>query len=395
MFKKIDFSLVLKKITENHAYRVRDAFMQAENTYVRIDQKKYINFCSNNYLDLAGHPAIKKALVQSLDLFDVGSGASSYVSGYTRLHQQLEEKIADFLGRPKALCFSSGYLANVGILQALMSSRDIIFQDKLNHASLIDGALLSGAKLSRFPHKSYEALSQLLLQSSGNQQGLIVSDGVFSMEGDCADITQLSELSRKHNATLYIDDAHGIGVIGEGGKGSVAGFGYSCDDVPILVGTFGKAFGLMGAFVVGDDSFIEYLTQKTRTAIYSTAFPPAIAGALMKSIDLVMLESWRREKLLSLIAYFKKKMQLYELPVLASNTPIQPVMMGESYLALHVSQVLLDQGFYVRAMRAPTVPEGRARLRITLTAAHEESHIDALSEALANAFFSVKRKKDE
>jgi 8-amino-7-oxononanoate synthase len=395
MLKKIDFSLALKKITENHTYRIRDALLQHEEAYVYFGQKRHINFCSNNYLNLAGHPAIKKALITSLDQFDVGSGASSYVSGYTCLHQQLEEKIADFLGRPKALCFSSGYLANTGVLQALMTSRDIIFQDKLNHASLIDGALLSGAKLSRFPHKNYEALSRLLLNTNQQQQGLVVSDGVFSMEGDLADIAQLSTLSHQHNAALYIDDAHGIGVMGENGKGAVAGFGFSCDQVPILAGTFGKAFGLMGAFVTGDDSLIEYLIQKTRTAIYSTALPPAIAGALIKSIDLVILESWRREKLASLITYFKKKMKLYKLPVLASDTPIQPVMIGESSLALQMSEALFEQGFYVRAVRTPTVPQGQARLRITLTAAHEEHHIDAFSEALANAFFSAKRNNND
>ena len=283
-------------------------------------------------------------------------------------------------------------MANLGSIQALLTRQDLLFQDKLNHASLIDGARLSGAKLVRFKHADNIALDQLIAQQSNHRRALIASDGVFSMEGDIASIPSLISTAQKNNALLYIDDAHGIGVLGKEGRGTVAGYDFLHHEVPILVGTLGKAFGLMGAFVVGDHDLIDYLIQKTRTGIYSTALPPAIASAALVSINIVKEESWRREKLTSLIGYFRKKMQEYNFPALNSNTPIQPIIVRKDKLASQLSAYLFDQGFYVSAIRAPTVPIDSARLRVTLTAGHTEAHIDLLCEALSRGFTLFKPK---
>jgi len=352
-----------------------------------------VNFCSNDYLGLANHPEVVRAFIAAAEKHGVGSGASHLVTGHGVEHEALEEALAAFTGREKALVFSTGYMANMGAISALADQTATIVADKLNHASLIDGARLTRAHSLRYRHADADHARELLngLDESIETR-LLVTDGVFSMDGDVAPLRELARHARSAGAWLIVDDAHGLGVIGATGRGSCEHFGLSGSDVPILVGTFGKAFGTFGAFVAGDADLIEYLLQKARTYIYTTALPPAVAAATRAALRVSERESWRREKALALATRFTTALRVL-VPAAPDLRPresqpgstIVPVILGEAARALAVSKALENKGFLVSAIRAPTVPAGTARLRVTFSAAHEEAQVDALLAALAQA----------
>lgn len=341
-----------------------------------------LDFAGNDYLGLAQDPRVSKAQAAGARRYGAGAGASHLVSGHLEVHDALEEALAEWTGRERALLFSTGYMANLGVLQALADRHTAIFQDRLNHASLIDGAVLSDARSRRFHHRDTNDLEGLLSRSEYAHK-LIVSDGVFSMDGDIADIESLVTTAQRHHAWLMIDDAHGVGVLGDNGSGC-AGSAWSSAEVPILVGTLGKALGTAGAFVAGDAALIEHLIQFSRSYIYTTAQPPAIAAATLKALAIVQSEPEHRERLNANIAYFRQAAQHLGLPLSASATAIQPLVLGEEARTLHWAAQLQALGIDVGAIRPPTVPNGEARLRITLSARHTRDQIDHLLEALAS-----------
>ena len=294
----------------------------------------------------------------------------------------LEEELANFTGRERALLFSTGYMANMGVMAALMGKGDVVYHDKLNHASLLDGGLLSGAHFKRYLHKDINNLQLKILRNQTSRKSMIVTDGVFSMDGDCASLPSLVAIAQQNNAYLMVDDAHGFGVLGKSGAGLVEKYQLDQYQVPLLVGTFGKAFGTSGAFVAGSEVMIETLIQKARTYIYTTALPPAIAAATRASLQRVQQDGWRREKLKMLIERFKAGAKQIGLAVMPSESAIQPVLLGSSHKAMQASEYLLKQGLWVSAIRSPTVPQGGARLRITFSVSHNEQHIDQLLSAL-------------
>ncbi len=339
-------------------------------------------FCSNDYLGLAAHPEVRAAFQRGAERYGVGSGAAHLISGHSRAHHALEEELAAFTGRPRALLFSTGYMANLGLVSALMGRGDQLFEDRLNHASLIDAAQLSRARLRRYAHGDMSVLGDQLDQAPVGER-MILTDGVFSMDGDLAPLPELAALARRHRAWLMVDDAHGLGVLGESGAGSLEHFGLGSAQVPILMGTLGKALGGFGAFVAGSDDLIETLIQQARSYIYTTAPPPALAEAVRASLRLVRDEPWRRERLGQLVARFRAGTAKLGLPLMTSTTPIQPLLAGSAERALAWSRQLEEQGILVTAIRPPTVPEGSARLRITLSAAHSDDQLERLLAALA------------
>lgn len=372
----------LTAIEQQALYRRRRVMDTPQGVDIVADGRRLVNFCSNDYLGLANHPEVVAALQRGAARYGAGSGAAHLVSGHSHAHHALEEELAAFTGRERALLFSTGYMANLGVIAALAERGATVFEDRLNHASLLDGALLSGAKLKRYAHADSESLRAALVASDAKTR-LIASDGVFSMDGDVAPVVELAQVAREHKAWLVIDDAHGLGVIGAEGRGTLAQHGLGQDDVPVLVGTLGKAFGTFGAFVAGCEELIEFLIQRARTYIYTTALPPAVAEATRTALRIAREESWRREHLQRLITRFRAGAEQLGLRLLASNTPIQPVILGANETALRASQTLMDAGFWVGAIRPPTVPPGTARLRITFSAAHDENQVDRLLEALA------------
>lgn len=345
-----------------------------------IDAKAVVNFCSNDYLGLTNDARVIAAFKKAVDDYGVGSGSAHLICGHSPAHHALEEELAEFTGRKRALLFSTGYMANLGAMTALAGRGDSVFEDKLNHASLLDGGLSSGAIFKRYPHADLKQLEKLLTKASG--QKLVVTDGVFSMDGDVTPLRDLANLAKQHAAWLMVDDAHGFGVLGKNGGGLVEQLNLTSDDVPILMGTLGKAFGTFGAFVAGSEILIETLIQSARTYIYTTALPPAIAEATRESLKIVIAETWRREKLQALIAQFKSGAAQLSLPLMPSDSPIQPLLIGDSSRATRMSERLLEAGFLVSAIRPPTVPKGKARLRITLSALHEFEEVARLLETL-------------
>lgn len=340
-----------------------------------------LDFSGNDYLGLAQDPRVSEAQAAGARRYGAGAGASHLVSGHLEVHDALEDALARWTGRERALLFSTGYMANLGVLQALADRHTALFQDRLNHASLIDGAALSGARSRRFHHRDTSDLENLLGRSESAHK-LVVSDGVFSMDGDVADIASLVAVSQRHNAWLMIDDAHGVGVLGENGSGCV-GSSWNSADVPILVGTLGKALGTAGAFVAGDAALIDHLIQFSRSYIYTTAQPPAIAAATLTALEIVQSEPEHRANLNANIAYFRREALSVGLPLTTSVSPIQPLILGDETRTLHWAMQLRQKGMQVGAIRPPTVAKGEARLRITLSARHQEGDIDRLLEALA------------
>lgn len=372
-----ELSSELDALKNQQLFRSRQTIEGPQGAQVQIDGAMYDNFSSNDYLGLANYPSVIKAFQQAAERYGVGSGSAHLICGHSVEHQALEEELAVFTGRERALVFSTGYMANLGAISALTKKGDEVFQDKLNHASLIDGGRISGAQVKRFPHGDMNRLQQLL-EKSLSEKKLIVSDGVFSMDGDEAKLNGLADLAKKSNAMLMIDDAHGIGVLGEKGGGLLEKCGLSQQQVPVLMATLGKGLGTSGAFIAGSDELIEILIQRARTYIFTTAMPPAIMAATRQSLKLCQEESWRREKLQSLVARFRLGAKQLGLNLMPSNTPIQPVILGSNEAVMSASHYLKENGILVGAIRHPTVRKSSERLRITFSANHTESQVDKL-----------------
>ena len=372
----------------DHLERHRRVLHGNHPVEVLADGEALLNFSSNDYLGLASHPDLVAALKSAADSHGVGSGASALVTGFREEHQLLEQELAQFLQCEKVLLCSSGYLANLAVATSLAGKGDVIIQDKLCHASLIDAARLSEARLSRYGHVDMAGL-QRRLAAAGEGNILVVSDGVFSMDGDTAPMKDMVNLCRKHQAWLAVDDAHGIGVYGPGGRGSVAAAGFNSLDVPILTGTLGKAFGCFGAFVAGSEKLINHLVNEARSYIYTTAMPPALAAAARAALHRVIEDEWRRENLQALIRHFRQGARNRGLVLMDSDSPIQPMIIGDSRATLELAAALRKQGYLVVAMRPPTVRKGTSRLRITLTAAHQTAQLDALLDAITMATADV------
>jgi 8-amino-7-oxononanoate synthase len=366
---------------QQHLYRQRLCHDGAQTVQLHIDGKTYLNFSSNDYLGLASQPQLIAQAQQALSQYGLGAGAAHLVTGHQRPHHDLEQRLATFTQRQQSLLFSTGYMANLGVISALINRHDALFMDKLNHASLLDAALLSRAQVHRYRHRDVSHLAQLLAHSTARHK-LIATDGVFSMEGDVAPLADIAALAKQHDAWLMVDDAHGLGVLGNKGGGSLAHFELSTVDVPILMGTLGKAFGGFGAFIAGDGLLIDYLIQRARPYIYTTAMPAAMASALIMAVDWVEQADDRRAHLHQLIQSFQQLANQKRLPILASDTPIQAVMVKQADKAVALSRRLFQQGILVTAIRSPTVPHNSARLRITLSAHHQLSDVERLIGAL-------------
>ncbi|HEN8733173.1 TPA: 8-amino-7-oxononanoate synthase [Pseudomonas putida] len=365
-------------------YRQRPLLESPQGPEVVVDGQRLLAFCSNDYLGLANHTEVIAAWQAGAERWGVGGGASHLVVGHSTPHHQVEEALAELTGRPRALLFSTGYMANLGAITALVGQGDTVLQDRLNHASLLDGGLLSGARFNRYLHNDPASLASRLDKAVGNT--LVVTDGVFSMDGDLADLPALADVARARGAWLMVDDAHGLGTLGAQGGGIVEHFGLGVDDVPVLIGTLGKACGTAGAFVAGSEALIEALVQFARPYIYTTSQPPALACATLKSLELLRRETWRREHLAALIRQFREGAQQMGLQLMDSPTPIQPIVIGDSAQALRLSRLLRERGLLVTAIRPPTVPAGSARLRVTLSAAHSEAQVQLLLNALAECY---------
>lgn len=377
----LNYQEELNKIESQFLLRKRMQVTQREDSIISCNNKKLISFCSNDYLNLSQHPDIINAFKLAVDQYGVGSTSSQMICGYNSLQHKLETELAKFFGKPRALVFSTGYMTNLGLLTTLISKNDIILADKLCHASLIDGMRYSGTRFIRYKHNDMKHLN-MLLEKYKSQSKWIVTGGVCSMGDGVAPLLEIIKLKNKYHAKLILDDAHGVGVLGLLGKGIIELFGVDVEGVDLLVGTFGKAFGGFGAFVVGNDELIEYLLQKCRTLIYTTALPPAIIQAMLASLTVVKKEVWRREKLQELIDHFRRKAKQLDLSLLNLNTPIQSIIIGCNEKLLQINQKLLDVGFWVGAIRPPTVPLNTARLRISLNVSHTIDQIDNLLEKI-------------
>lgn len=381
----------LQRRREQHLYRQRRILQTAQTPAQTLDGRELIAFCSNDYLGLAAHPEVIAAFQQAAATYGVGSGASHLVNGHSAEHHALEEELAAFCGRSRALLFSTGYMANMGVIAALVGRGDAVFEDRLNHASLLDGGLLSGARFQRFRHNDTAHLARLLVASEQRRK-LVVVDGVFSMDGDLAPLHALAASCQQHQAWLMVDDAHGFGCLGPGGEGVTGHFGLDQQQVPVLMATLGKAAGTAGAFVAGSETLIETLIQFARPYIYTTAMPAAVAAATRASLRVMQRETWRRQHLQALVRRFRQGATAYGLQLQDSVSPVQPVILGDEVVTLGVAAALEQRGFLVVAIRPPTVPAGSARLRITLSAAHSEQQVDALLANLAEVMQRIRRE---
>lgn len=391
----------LARLKAAKLYRTRRVVEGGHGVAIRVDGKSCLNFCSNDYLGLAADPRVAEAARAALAATGTGSGAAALISGYNREHARLEEALADFVRRPRALLFSSGWAANLGVPRALLGRGDALIADELNHASLIDGGRLSGARYRRVAHRDLEGFERAL-QEAGTPdsafgirgspvQSLLISDSVFSMDGDLADVPGLARLARRYGAALMIDDAHGFGVLGANGRGALEHFVAHCGapevGPEIYVATLGKALGCAGAFVAGSATLIEFLIQRARSWVFSTAPPPAIAAAARCALGICASRegAQRRAQLFANVARFREGARAIGIALAEQQapTPIQPLVLGDEARALKLSRHLFERGFWVVAIRPPTVPAGTARLRLTLSASHTQAQIEALLEALA------------
>lgn len=378
-----DIEQRLREQEQQNRYRRRRMVESPQGPTVQIDGRKLLNFCSNDYLGLASDARVRAAFKQGIDDWGVGSGAAHLVCGHSKPHRELEQAMADFTGRPRCLLFSSGYAANIGVINGLLSVGDRVFEDRLNHASLLDGGWISRAEFQWFEHGDVDSLLTQLKSCSGIPgRKMIVSDGTFSMDGVLCPLKEIVRLGQQHQAWIMIDDAHGFGVHGVQGCGIVDPDQYGIDDVQILMGTLGKAFGTHGAFVAGSEELIETLIQKARTYIFSTALPPSIAVATLTSLEILRGEEWRRERLRNHVQRFRRGAEQIGLSVMPSDSPIQPMLVGTEIAALTLSAHLEELGLLVMPIRPPSVPDGTSRLRITLTAGHSEEDVDQLLGAL-------------
>ncbi|MFJ2988039.1 8-amino-7-oxononanoate synthase [Collimonas sp. NPDC087041] len=370
----------LAALQEQKLLRKRRIVDGPQGPLLDVDGRQYLAFCSNDYLGLANHPALHAAAAAGLEKYGVGASASALISGHTSVVEELEQALAAFVGMPRALHFSTGYMANMGTIPALVGPGDVVFSDRLNHACLIDGARLSGAQFRIYPHADVARLEQLLAKSSSPRK-LIVTDAIFSMDGDIAPLPELLALCEKYDAWMLVDDAHGFGVLGPQGRGSLAHFGIQSQRI-LYMGTLGKAAGVAGAFVAGDALLIEWLLQRARTYVFTTASPPLLASALLAAVKVMQDEDWRHQHLRELIARLRSGLAGLPWPLLPSETAVQALIVEDNQLALDLMEGLREQGIWVPAIRPPTVPKGTARLRISLSAAHSIEQVDQLASAL-------------
>lgn len=363
--------------------RRRRVLESAQGPQVCVDGRAVLSFSSNDYLGLAADARIAEAAIASIRRDGVGTGASHLVSGHHATHEQLESVLAEFVGMPRAVLFSSGYLANLAVVGVLAGRSSEIFADRLNHASLNDAMILTRAKCRRYAHCDLDALDALLVQSGATEK-IVVTDSVFSMDGDLAPLPEIARLCERHGAWLVVDDAHGFGVLGSDGAGTLSHFGLHGEYIA-YVGTLGKAAGVSGAFVAGSAPLADLLIQRARSYVYTTASPPALAAAVLKSVELIRSEGWRRARLAGLVARLRTRLKLRRWQLAASNTAIQPLIVGDNADALQLGAMLEARDILVPAIRPPTVPKGSARLRISLSAAHTDADVDTLIEALHDA----------
>jgi len=363
--------------------RSRRLLESPQRARVTVDGRDYVAFCSNDYLGLAADSRVAAAAAAGIARYGVGAGASHLILGHGTAHHELELALARLLQQPRALLFSTGYMANIGVVSTLVGRGDAVFADRLNHASLNDAVLVSRATFKRYPHNDVDALARLLEKTPARRR-LIVTDGVFSMDGDLAPVAELLALCERHDAHLFIDDAHGFGVLGEQGRGTLAHLGVSSPRI-IYMATLGKAAGVAGAFVAASNELIETLLQSARTYVYTTAMPPLLAQALLCSLDMLAMEEWRRQRLRELVRQLQQGLAGARWPLLPSLTPIQPLLVGDNAQAMVLSARLADAGLLVPAIRPPTVPQGTARLRISLSADHHQDDVARLVAALVQA----------
>jgi 8-amino-7-oxononanoate synthase len=385
----------LKNLKIAGNYRIRRKRDSGNSHIFVYKNKNYLSFASNDYLSLSDDKRIINSAKKSLDKYGFGTSSSPLISGYTKSHFKLEEEISKFLGQEKTLLFSTGYQANMGVIKSLVNRKDNIFADQLNHASLIDGSILSRANFKRYKHSDIKNLENLISNSKSLANNLIISDSLFSMDGDLANLKKLKTLSKKSNSLLLIDEAHALGVFGKSGEGLISEHGLNNEDNIFLTGTFGKSVGTYGAFFSGNSDYVEYVMQKARSYIYSTSIPVNAVEATRKSLKIIEKESWRREKLFSLIQYFKKNIKKINYESLDSDSQIQVIIIGKSIDAINVSEELLKKGIYLPAIRPPTVEEGKSRLRVSLTVNHEESDIDYLINILDTISRNLVQSKND
>jgi 8-amino-7-oxononanoate synthase len=385
----------LKNLKIAGNYRIRRKKDSGNSHIFVYKNKNYLSFASNDYLSLSDDKRIINSAKKSLDKYGFGTSSSPLISGYTKSHFKLEEEISKFLGQEKTLLFSTGYQANMGVIKSLVNRKDNIFADQLNHASLIDGSILSRANFKRYKHSDIKNLENLISNSKSLANNLIISDSLFSMDGDLANLKKLKTLSKKSNSLLLIDEAHALGVFGKSGEGLISEHGLNNEDNIFLTGTFGKSVGTYGAFFSGNSDYVEYVMQKARSYIYSTSIPVNAVEATRKSLKIIEKESWRREKLFSLIQYFKKNIKKINYECLDSDSQIQVIIIGKSIDAINVSEELLKKGIYLPAIRPPTVEEGKSRLRVSLTVNHEESDIDYLINILDTISRNLVQSKND
>jgi len=378
--RRTELSSRLDHLQQAGLIRRRRRIGGPQGPHLSVDGARFLAFCSNDYLGLANHPSLAEAARRALDEFGVGAGASAHICGHMAVHEALEQRLAQFVGMPRALHFSTGYMANLGVLPALAGAGDVIFSDRLNHASLIDAARLSHADVVIYPHCDVETLDRMM-QQSAQRSKLVVTDAVFSMDGDLAPLPQLLALCQRHDAWLVVDDAHGFGVLGESGAGSLAHWGLSSERI-VYIGTLGKAAGVFGAFVAADAEVVEWILQSARTYMFTTASPPMLAAALLAALEVIQFEPQRRARLSSLIERVRSELSGLPWRLLPSTTAIQPLIVGENSQALSLMESLRSDGIWVPAIRPPTVPAGTARLRISLSAAHCDQDVDRLAASL-------------
>ena len=377
-----EVKLELDTLRQNNLWRQLQEIKPLSPTRALIDGKEVVLFCTNNYLGLTHHPEVIKAAKEAVDEYGAGSGAARLISGHNSLYVQLETSLARFKQTEVALVFPTGYTTNIGVISALVGRKDAIFCDKLAHASIIDGCLLSGAKFFRYRHNDLDHLERQLKNASSYRRRLIVTEGVFSMDGDLAPLPALSALAEKYDAILLVDDAHGTGVMGEKGRGTVFYYGLKSERI-IQIATLSKAISALGGFVAGSRLLIDYLVNKARPFIFTTALPPAVVATAQKAVEVMENEPIHWQRLRENIAFLREGLRALGLKLPPYLTPIIPLIVGEPKTALNLSQRLLKEGFFIPAIRPPTVPRGKARLRITVSAAHTKEEMEMLLDKLA------------
>ncbi|MDP6924522.1 MAG: 8-amino-7-oxononanoate synthase [Candidatus Scalindua sp.] len=373
----------LIKIKESGLYRNLKTVGNAQDTLVEIEGKTYLSFCSNNYLGLANHPYVIKAVKDAVEEYGWGAGASRLVSGNMTLHETLESEISKFKLKNATIVFPTGYMANLGVITSLVSNGDLVISDKLNHASIIDGCKLSGADFRVYAHCNMEKLENILKKSAKYNRKLIVTDSVFSMDGDLAPLPDLVKIAAEYNAMLMVDEAHGTGVFGENGRGVVEHFNL-CKEVDVVMGTLSKAIGSLGGYVSGDIDLINYLRNKARSFMYTTALPPAVCAASIAGIKLIQEDHSMRVSLWHNVYFIKDKLNSLNINTIVSESQIIPILIGDTKKAVKISKLLYDNGILIPAIRPPTVPANSSRLRMTVMSSHTKKDLERLAQVLSN-----------